>query len=141
MNIGRGSAKEPPPAVTDKVETVIGANVTVKGSFVSQGSMRVDGVVEGSIEAKGNVIVGEAARVVANITAYHVSVAGQVRGNITASGRLEITAKGRVYGDTVAASLAIDEGGVLSGHSQLRDQAPPPDLAEGITVSKKTPQA
>lgn len=133
------TAKEPPPAVTDKVETVIGANVLVKGSFVSQGSLRIDGIVEGTIEAKGNVIVGEGARVVADITAYHVSVAGQVKGNISASGRLEITAKGRVWGDIVAASLAVDEGGVLSGRSQLKDAALPPDLAEGIGQSSKAP--
>jgi len=132
--------KEPPPAVTDKVETVIGPNVTVKGTFISQGSLRIDGVVEGSIEAHGNVIVGEGAKVVANITANHVSVAGMVKGNITAAGRLEITAKGRVWGDIVAASLAVDEGGVLSGRSQLKDAALPPDLAEGISVPKKQPE-
>ncbi len=123
--------------MTDKVETVIGANVLVKGAFVSQGSMRIDGVVEGVIEAKGNVIVGEGARVVADIIAYHVSVAGQVKGNITAGGRLEITSKGRVWGDIVAASLAVDEGGVLSGRSQLKDASAPADLTEGIVAAKK----
>lgn len=133
-------SKEPPPAVTDKVETVIGANVSVKGEFVSQGSMRIDGVIEGSIDAKGNVIVGEGAKVVATITAHHVSVAGMVKGNINASGRLEITTKGRVWGDIVAASLAVDEGGVLSGRSQLKDASLPPELSEGITTGKKSVQ-
>ena len=133
-------AKEPPPAATDKVETVIGTNVIVKGAFISQGSLRIDGTVEGTIEAKGNVIVGEGAKVVADITANHVSVAGMVKGNITAAGRLEISAKGRVWGDIVAASLAVDEGGVLSGRSQLKDAALPPELAEVITAAKKTEQ-
>jgi len=131
------ASKEPPPAATDKVETVIGSNVTVKGTFISQGSLRIDGVVEGSIEAKGNVIVGEGAKVLASITANHVSVAGQVKGNITAAGRLEITSKGRVWGDITAALLAVDEGGVLSGRSQLRDSAPPPDLSEGMAQARK----
>jgi cytoskeletal protein CcmA (bactofilin family) len=130
-------SKEPPPAVTDKVETVIGPNVTVKGDFVSQGSMRIDGVIEGTIDAKGNVIVGEGAKVVANINAHHVSVAGMVKGNINATGRLEITTKGRVWGDIVAASLAVDEGGVLSGRSQLKDASVPPELSEGIVAAKK----
>jgi cytoskeletal protein CcmA (bactofilin family) len=139
MVFGRQQPAVPPPAATDKVETVIGANVTVKGTFVSQGSLRIDGVVEGSIEAKGNVIVGEGAKVVASITAHHVSVAGQVKGNISAAGRLEITAKGRVWGDIVAASLAVDEGGVLSGRSQLKDANLPPDLGEGIAQAQKAP--
>jgi len=93
--------KEPPPATTDKVETVIGANVTVKGEFVSQGSMRIDGVLEGSIEAKGNVIVGEGPRLLPasppTMSQWRAS-----QGNINAGGRLEITAKGRVWGDIVA---------------------------------------
>lgn len=129
--------KEPPPASSDKVETVIGANVTVKGSFYSEGSMRIDGIVEGAVDAKGNLIVGESARVVGDITAHHVSVAGMVKGNITAGGRLEITSKGRVWGDTVAASLAVDEGGILSGRSMLRDAPIPPEMSEGIAVGKK----
>jgi cytoskeletal protein CcmA (bactofilin family) len=129
MQFGRSQpSNQPPPSPTDKVETVIGPTVVVKGTFVSQGSMRVDGVVEGSIEAKGNVIIGEGAKVVADITANHVSIAGMVKGNIAAAGRLEITSKGRVWGDIVAASLAVDEGGVLSGRSQLKDAPLPPDL-------------
>lgn len=133
-------AKEPPPAATDKVETVIGTNVIVRGTFISQGSIRIDGTVEGKIEAKGNVIVGEGAKVVADIIANHVSVAGMVKGNITAAGRLEITSKGRVWGDIVAASLAVDEGGVLSGRSQLKDAALPPELAEVVEGAKKASQ-
>lgn len=137
MQFGRQQPqREPPPAMTDKVETVIGASVTVKGTLVAQGSMRIDGVVEGDIQAKGNVIVGEGAKVVANIVASHVSVAGMVKGNISAAGRLEITAKGRVWGDIIAQSLAVDEGGVLSGRSQLKDAAVPPELSEGIATAK-----
>jgi cytoskeletal protein CcmA (bactofilin family) len=138
MQFGRQQPqREPPPAMTDKVETVIGANVIVKGTFVAQGSMRIDGVIEGDIQAKGNVIVGEGAKVVANIVANHVSVAGMVKGNVTAAGRLEFTAKGRVWGDIIAQSLAVDEGGVLSGRSQLKDAAVPAELAEGIGTVKQ----
>ncbi len=137
MVFGRQQSKEPPPAATDKVETVIGASVVVKGTFVTEGSMRIDGVVEGAVDAKGNVIVGDGARVVGDITAHHVSVAGMVKGNITASGRLEITSKGRVWGDTSAASLAVDEGGILSGRSLLKDAPPPPEMSEGIATPKK----
>jgi cytoskeletal protein CcmA (bactofilin family) len=138
MVFGRQQGKEPPQASSDKVETVIGANVIVKGTFVSEGSIRIDGIVEGAVEAKGNVIIGEGSRVVGDIIAHHVSVAGMVRGNITASGRLEVTAKGKVWGDTSAASLAVDEGGILSGRSLLKDAPPPPEMAEGIAAPKKT---
>ncbi len=131
------SAQDAAPVQPDKIETVIGPSVTIKGSFISQGSVRIEGVIEGDVEAKGNVIVGEGARVVANITGHNVSVAGMVKGNITAAGRLEITSKGRVWGDTVAATLAVDEGGVLSGRSQLKDAAVPPELSEGTAGAKK----
>lgn len=131
------ATKETPPVINDKIESVIGPSVNVKGVFYTQGSLRIDGVVEGEIEAKGNVIIGEGARVVANITAHNVSVAGMVKGNISAGGRLEITSKGKVWGDIVAGSLAVDEGGVLSGRSQLKDANAPADLAEGMVKNPK----
>jgi len=131
------SAQEGAPVQPDKFEAIIGPTVTIKGTLISQGNVRIDGVVEGDVEAKGSVIVGEGAKVVANITGHNVSVAGTVKGNIAAAGRLEITSKGRVWGDTVAATLAVDEGGVLSGRCQLRDAELPPELSEGAAGAKK----
>lgn len=115
--------KEKPPTHTvsaEKIETVIGPTADFNGHLKSDGGVRIDGAFEGLIETAGNVIIGEGAKVLADVTARNVSVAGSVKGNITANGRLEILATGRVWGDIQVASFLIDEGGVFRGQSLMQ---------------------
>jgi cytoskeletal protein CcmA (bactofilin family) len=49
-------------------------------------------------------------------------VAGQVLGNITASGHLDIVATGRIEGDIDAKSVRIETGGIFRGQSHMGDQ-------------------
>jgi cytoskeletal protein CcmA (bactofilin family) len=116
----RARASSTPP-----LETVIGASANVRGTIQSDGGVRVDGVFEGLIETAGNVVVGPGARVVADITARNVTVAGAVKGNIDANGRLEILATGAVYGDVTVEVVMIDPGGQFQGVSRMRGFAHP----------------
>jgi len=116
--------KERPPthAVSaEKIETIIGPTADFNGHLKSDGGVRIDGTFEGLVETAGNVIVGENAKVLADVTARNVSVAGTVKGNITANGRLEILPTGRVWGDIHVSSFLIDEGGVFRGQSLMQD--------------------
>jgi len=108
-----------------KIENVLGASTHFEGRLTSDGNIRVDGVFEGSIETAGNVIVGEQARVMADIVANGVQVWGAVKGNITAAGRLEILSSGRVWGDIKVAALLIDEGGVYRGQCLMHGDGEP----------------
>ena len=104
---------------SDRIENVIGPTATFVGELKCDGGVRIDGVFQGSLETMGNVIVGETAKVVANLVGRNISISGAVKGNITASGRLEILSTGLVWGDIQVASFLIDEGGVFSGKSQM----------------------
>ena len=120
--------KEKPPAQVmsaDKIETIIGATASFNGQLKSEGGVRIDGAFDGVVETAGNVIIGEGAKVNADLTARNISVAGSVRGNITASGRLEILSTGRVYGDIQVSSFLIDEGGVFRGQSLMQPTEEP----------------
>ena len=115
--------REKPPTHTvsaEKIETVIGPTADFNGHLKSDGGVRIDGAFEGLIETAGNVIIGENAKVLADVSAKNVSVAGSVKGNITANGRLEILSTGRVWGDIQVASFLIDEGGVFRGQSLMQ---------------------
>ena len=104
---------------SDRIENVIGPTATFVGELKCDGGVRIDGVFQGSLETMGNVIVGEAAKVVADLVGRNISISGAVKGNITAAGRLEILSTGLVWGDIQVASFLIDEGGVFSGKSQM----------------------
>ncbi len=112
-------------AHAEPLETVIGASANLRGTLQSDGGIRVEGVFEGLIETAGNVVVGPAARVVADITARNVTVAGAVKGNIDANGRLEILSSGAVYGDVQVDAVMIDEGGQFHGVSRMRGLSHP----------------
>ncbi len=112
--------KERPAAAFDgKIENVFGPTASFQGQVRAQGNVRVDGYFEGFIETTGNVIIGEKAKVTADIAASNVQVWGALKGNVTASGRLEILPSGRVWGDIRVSSLLIDEGGVFRGSSVM----------------------
>lgn len=134
--------KEKPPAQAmsaDKIETIVGATASFNGQLKSEGGIRIDGCFDGVVETAGNIIIGEGAKVNADLSARNISVGGLVRGNITASGRLEILSSGRVYGDIQVSSFLIDEGGVFRGQSLMQPadeplmiEAPQPAYAPAI---------
>ena len=130
-------------AFEGKIENVFGPTASFQGQLKAQGNVRVDGYFDGSIETPGNVIIGEKAKVTADLTAGNVQVWGAVKGNITASGRLEILPSGRVWGDIRVSSLLIDEGGVFRGSSVLIGNEEEPFLLEEPqgAVGKEVPGA
>jgi cytoskeletal protein CcmA (bactofilin family) len=118
-------------AFEGKIENVLGPTASFQGHLKSEGNVRIDGYFDGSIETAGNVIVGEAAKVIADITAQNVQVWGAVKGSIAASGRLEILPTGRVWGEIKVTSLLIDEGGLFRGKSVMAADEAEPFLLEG----------
>ena len=104
------------------LETVLGSTTNLKGVLKSDGNIRVDGVLQGTIETAGNLVVGPSARVVADIRANAVQVWGQIQGNIQTVGRLEILSSGRVFGEVTVGSLMIDEGGLFRGQCFMDGQ-------------------
>lgn len=118
----------------DKIENVIGPTASLKGDLICEGGVRIDGVFVGRVESQGNVIIGEAAKVEAEIKGNNVSVAGAVKGNINALGRLEILSGGQVMGDITVDSFVVDEGGVFAGEVIMENQ---PAIAEAKVEKRK----
>ncbi|SEP02325.1 polymer-forming cytoskeletal protein [Paenibacillus sp. OV219] len=108
-------------------DTFIGEGTIVEGTIRSAGSLRLEGQLRGDISCEGDVILGESGFAISNITANNVVLAGQVNGNVTITGKLTIMSTGKLYGNMTAASLTIEEGGLLQGSSAM-DQAEPDAL-------------
>ncbi|MBN1953493.1 MAG: polymer-forming cytoskeletal protein [Anaerolineae bacterium] len=110
-----------------RIETVIGPNAHFKGDVVSEGGIRIDGIFEGHIETTGNLVIGESAKLIAEITANNISISGAVKGNI-AGNRVEILETGRVWGDLTITSLLLNEGAYLQGRTNMHADIAPPQL-------------
>ena len=118
---GIGREKRPAP---DQIEVILGPRATLNGHIRCDGSIRLEGTMEGgSIETLGNVLVTESAKIMADIRARTVSVAGALKGNIEAQ-RVELLAGGRVWGRVRVASFLLDDGAFLQGELEMMGEVP-----------------
>ena len=113
----RSARKTVTPITT---ETVLSNQIKLEGRLTSTSNIRFDGEMLGDLTTEGDVVVGDNGRVKGKVSGRNVIVSGTIEGNISTSGRLEILATGKVYGDIVVGSLIIDEGGILRGKSAVQ---------------------
>jgi len=95
-------------------ETILGAGATLTGDLRSQGNVRLDGTFEGTLEIDGNVLVGETAKITADINAKNVSIAGAVRGDVSGK-KVQLLRTARVWGDITASAISTEEGAFIDG--------------------------
>lgn len=95
-------------------DTVLGTNTVLEGTLQSNANVRLDGTFTGSLEINGNVLVGETAKIKADVNARNISIAGAVRGNVSGK-KVQILRTGRVWGDIRASALTTEEGAFIDG--------------------------
>ena len=110
-----GNEKKVP--TTGSAPTYVGKGMQIKGKIWGVRPIWIEGEVQGSIDCATEVIIGEAGKVDAAIRASTIKVNGFVEGELIASSRIEVMAKGRVHGDIkcLAGCLIIHDGGILEG--------------------------
>ncbi|MGO9518943.1 MAG: bactofilin family protein [Candidatus Korobacteraceae bacterium] len=109
------------PAINTQEQATLGKSLVIKGEVTGSESLYIDGRVEGSINLPGNrVTVGRNGVVSANISAREVVVLGMVRGNLTASDRVDIRGEGSLTGDVVAQRISIEDGAYFKGGIDIR---------------------
>src|SRR6266446_6588003 len=125
-------------------QATIGKSLVIKGEVTGSESLYIDGRVEGSINLSGNrVTVGRNGVVAANINAREIVVLGKVRGNLTASDRVDIRSDGSLTGDVVAARISIEDGAYFKGGIDIRKGGQPAQTkanGEDKIVSSATPE-
>jgi cytoskeletal protein CcmA (bactofilin family) len=107
-------------------QATIGKGLLIKGEINGTESLFIDGKVEGSINLPGNrVTVGRNGQVAASITAREIVVLGKVRGNVSATDRVDIRAEGSLTGDVSAARISIEDGAFFKGGIDIRKNEKP----------------
>lgn len=94
---------------------IFGKGLIIRGEVAGEGDVQVQGQVEGKITLTGTVVIEEGARVQADISAAEIVVAGVVRGNLMASGKVELSPTGHLIGDIRSKALIVREGAAVSG--------------------------
>ena len=107
---------------TEKLESFIGAKSSFKGNIKTEGTLRIDGSVEGNIEVDW-LILGETADIKGDVKARGIIVGGKINGNLSAKELIEIRSKGYLTGEIVTNKLVVAEGGILEGRSSMQRES------------------
>lgn len=109
------------PSAQNELNALLGRGSEFDGKLSFEGTVRIDGNFTGEITTTDTLIVGEGARVTAEISCGTIVVHGEVNGNIRATAAVELHKPARVKGDVTAPSLMVERGVVFDGRSKMED--------------------
>ncbi|MEE9181443.1 MAG: polymer-forming cytoskeletal protein [candidate division NC10 bacterium] len=110
---------------------VIGKGLVIQGELSGEGNVQLGAELEGKVNLTGTLVILEGARIQADIFAAEIIVAGTVRGNLIALGKVELAATGRVVGSVRGKVLVVREGGRVNGRTIIGvPSSPTGELAE-----------
>jgi len=107
------------PAPAPGNDLLLGRGARFEGKLTFEGTVRIDARFIGSIVTNDVLVVGEAARIDADITCGTIVVHGEVNGNIKAKTAVEVHQSGKVRGDLETPSLVILKGALFHGASKM----------------------
>src|SRR5919198_3488232 len=108
-------------AATENVNALLGKGIEFEGKLSFEGTVRIDGKFTGQITTGDVLIIGEGARVQAEISCGSVIVRGELTGNIKAKSGVELHNPARVRGDIWAPSLMIEKGVTFQGQCKMEN--------------------
>ena len=112
-------SRKEPVATRGEIKAFLGEGTDFKGILTFEGTVRVDGKLEGEVYTKDTLIVGESATVNAEINVHTIVISGVVRGNINATGKIEVHRPGKLFGNVNTPSLFIEEGVIFEGNCTM----------------------
>tara|TARA_B100000676_G_C17697355_1_gene639434 strand:- start:154 stop:573 length:420 start_codon:yes stop_codon:yes gene_type:complete len=131
----REENKNTPNVNIHDVHTILGPESSFEGKLIFEGTVRIDGNFKGEIQTKNILIVGQGARVEANINVGKIVVNGEVLGDITAKESIELNSPAIVRGTIAAPQLTIAKGVIFEGNCRMEDLSK--EQTASVTVLNK----
>lgn len=113
--------------------SIVSAECYFQGTLSVQGSLRVDGTLEGSVDNARHVIIGDGGKIVGDVTAEIVVCGGEIEGNVCAE-MLEVLGKASIKGDIRAKKMIVEEGGRIDGQCLIGGE---PEAAKTDSKAQK----
>jgi cytoskeletal protein CcmA (bactofilin family) len=99
----------------DAVSGFLGSQTEFTGKLAFSGVVHLDGSFNGEIISRGTLVVGSDSVVHAEIHSSVLKIAGEVRGDLTATERIELYPPAKVYGNIRTPSLVVEDGVIFEG--------------------------
>lgn len=100
--------------------SLLDSQLTVFGDLDTIGSLRIDGVLNGTIRRADTVVLGVGATMNGDVHAREVIISGAMTGHIHASERVELQPTAIVNGDVTTQVVLVQEGGVINGRVEMK---------------------
>ncbi|MDR1445044.1 MAG: polymer-forming cytoskeletal protein [Treponema sp.] len=108
----------------ENFDTILSADIDFSGILNFEKSFLLRGKLSGEIDAQGLLVIDEEAVVDANINASRVVIRGQVKGNVTASEKVELTVTGKLLGNVTAPEILMETGCLFNGLCTMAGKNP-----------------
>ena len=114
-------------AATSDLNALLGRGSEFDGKLTFEGTVRIDGKFTGSIVSNDVLVVGEGAKISAEITCGTIIVHGEINGNIKAKSSVELHHPAKVRGNIETPVIMIEKGVMFEGATKMEgvEKAPP----------------
>ncbi len=93
----------------------ISHDTSMVGDIKTNGDIRIDGNLSGSITAKGKVVIGGTGRIEGEVLCQNANVSGEIKGKLQVAELLSLQASAKIQGDIVTGKLVVENGAMWNG--------------------------
>lgn len=102
-----------------RITTIIGNGAECNGDFNAEGSVRIDGCINGNVTVTGVLIVGATGLINGDVTATSTIIGGEVYGNVNITEKTELISTARIIGNITTQLIVIDEHAIFQGSCNM----------------------
>ncbi len=101
---------------------VISKETVIKGDIKAQGNIRIEGKVDGTVDSKNKIVIGDSALLIGNLRAVEAEVSGKVQGEVHCSEILYLKKSAVIEGDIYTKKLVVESGATFNGKCQMGEK-------------------
>jgi len=98
---------------------ILTSGTSVSGEITSDGDLRIDGTLKGSVACKGKVVIGTTGRLEGDVTCSNIDISGYMEGKVEVAELLSLKSTAEVKGDVITARLSIEPGALFTGTCRM----------------------
>jgi len=110
-------------AATEQKISIIASGMMMEGTVESQGDIRVEGKIKGTLICKAKLVIGASGVVEGNIDALNANIAGQIEGSVLVRDVLQVQETARINGDVCTEKMNMQTGGLVTGQIKMGKEA------------------
>ncbi|MBL7923942.1 MAG: polymer-forming cytoskeletal protein [Bacteroidia bacterium] len=115
----KGVISRPADAQGNGAINIIGAGTVIEGEIKSNGDVRIDGTIRGSVTSKARVVIGNTGQVEGDVVCQNADISGAVKGKTTVAEMLFLKSQARINGDILTGKLVVEVGASFTGNCSM----------------------